>query len=159
MIHNLFKILDFFMFQKLTRRISSHLMNIYVPTSVLVMISWISFFIPTEIVPGRMALLVTIFLMLVNISNAAHSSGPAVAGFTAMDIWLVISMWFVALTLLEYACLLRMRYMNRFAKVRQKNQKRELKNKAGEACIILSKVKVFIYIKTCQIYLYPLISK
>ena len=44
------------------------LINVYLPTGILTFISFIGFLIPVDIVPGRMALLVTIFLMLVNVS-------------------------------------------------------------------------------------------
>ena len=48
-------------------------------TGVLTLTSAISFLIPVDMVPGRMALLVTIFLMLVNISNAQKKLGPVVS--------------------------------------------------------------------------------
>ena len=44
------------------------IMNVFLPTGILTFISFIGFLIPVDIVPGRMALLVTIFLMLVNVS-------------------------------------------------------------------------------------------
>ena len=47
---------------------SPYLLNVYLPTGLLTFISFIGFLIPVDIVPGRMALMVTIFLMLVNIS-------------------------------------------------------------------------------------------
>lgn len=61
-------------------------------------------------VPGRMALLVTIFLMLVNVSNAASVINPKSEGLTAMDLWLLICMVFVAFALFEYAILLKIRF-------------------------------------------------
>ena len=54
-------------------------MNTLLPTGLLTLTSVISFLIPVEMVPGRMALLVTIFLMLVNISNAEKKRGPVVS--------------------------------------------------------------------------------
>ena len=56
------------------------LMNVYLPTGMLTFISFIGFLIPVDIVPGRMALMVTIFLMLVNISAQEHNkvSRPSV---------------------------------------------------------------------------------
>ena len=45
---------------------------------MLLLISFIGFFIPVEMIPGRMALLVTIFLMLVNISSSEKADGPNV---------------------------------------------------------------------------------
>ena len=32
-------------------------------------VSWISFVVPPDVIPGRMALLITLFLVLVNIFN------------------------------------------------------------------------------------------
>ena len=54
------------------------LMNVYLPTGLLTFISFIGFFIPVEIVPGRMALLITIFLMLVNIRSDQFQRAPQV---------------------------------------------------------------------------------
>ena len=54
--------------------------NTYLPTAILSIISFIGFLIPVDMVPGRMALLVTIFLMLVNISSTERSRGPIVRG-------------------------------------------------------------------------------
>jgi hypothetical protein len=42
--------------------------NVYFPSSILVVASWVSFLIPPELVPGRMSLLVTVLLMLISIS-------------------------------------------------------------------------------------------
>ena len=53
-------------------------MNTYLPTFLLTMISFIGFLIPVDAVPGRMALLVTTFLMLVNISSTEKDRGPEV---------------------------------------------------------------------------------
>ena len=61
------------------KRISTpFLTNTYFPTGLLTIISFIGFVIPVDIVPGRMALLVTIFLMLVNTSSTERSRGPKV---------------------------------------------------------------------------------
>ena len=53
-------------------------MNVYLPTGLLTITSLIGFLIPPDIVPGRMALLVTIFLMMVNISSTERNRGPRV---------------------------------------------------------------------------------
>ena len=54
-------------------------MNTYLPTALLTIASFISFLIPVDVVPGRMALLVTIFLMLVNIRATERRMGPFVS--------------------------------------------------------------------------------
>ena len=82
----------------------------YLPTGLLVMISWISFFIPPDIVPGRMALLVTIFLMIINLSASSRVVAPRAKALTALDIWLLTSMIYVTMALFEYALLLKNRF-------------------------------------------------
>ena len=54
-------------------------MNVFLPTALLTITSFMGFLIPADLVPGRMALLVTIFLMLVNISSTERERGPAVS--------------------------------------------------------------------------------
>ena len=66
----------------LRRATKSHLFNTYVPSGTLTFMSFISFLIPADVVPGRMALLVTIFLMLVNISTMSAHRGPVVSNLT-----------------------------------------------------------------------------
>ena len=60
----------------MARSLTPFLMNVYIPTYLLTSASFIGFLIPVDMVPGRMALLVTIFLMLVNMSSSERSKGP-----------------------------------------------------------------------------------
>ena len=62
----------------LERLPTPYLINIYFPSGLLTIISFIGFVIPVDIVPGRMALLVTIFLMLINTSSTERNRGPKV---------------------------------------------------------------------------------
>ena len=64
---------------KLTRSPSPFYTNTYLPTGLLTLASFIGFVIPVEIVPGRMALLVTTFLMMVNIKSTERYVGPVVS--------------------------------------------------------------------------------
>ena len=50
----------------LTRRMSHYMITYYLPCSLFVVVSWTSFLIPSEDIQGRMALLVTLFLVLVS---------------------------------------------------------------------------------------------
>ena len=43
-------------------------------------VSWISFVVPPDVIPGRMALLVTLFLVLVNIFNTVTTNTPKAEG-------------------------------------------------------------------------------
>ena len=63
----------------LKRSSTPFFMNTYLPTGLLTIASFIGFVIPVEMVPGRMALLVTTFLMLVNIRSTERRMGPIVS--------------------------------------------------------------------------------
>ena len=63
----------------LERSPNPFLLNTFLPTGLLTAASFIGFLIPVEMVPGRMALLVTIFLMLVNIRSTEKRTGPLVS--------------------------------------------------------------------------------
>ena len=53
-----------------------------------------------------MALLVTLLLVLINISNGVTASMPLAEGVTAIEAWIFGAISFVAAALLEYALLL-----------------------------------------------------
>ena len=55
---------------------------------------------------GRMALLVTLFLVLVNIFNNVTTNTPKAEGLTAIEAWMLACILFVFATLAEYAGLL-----------------------------------------------------
>lgn len=52
------------------RKVTTYIWNLYFPTAILVMMSWGSFFVVPEVVPGRMVLLVTNVLTLVHVFMA-----------------------------------------------------------------------------------------
>ena len=74
-----------------------------------------SFLIPPEIVPGRMTLLVTLFLVLINIFNNITSNSPNVEGLTSISAWVITCILFVFGALSGYAGILFKK--NRLAKV------------------------------------------
>jgi hypothetical protein len=73
---------------KFSHKIESFLVNVYLPTGLLVVISYMSFLIPVNLVPGRMALVITILLMLNNVGASMKDRGPLVRGITEMTLCL-----------------------------------------------------------------------
>ena len=108
-------------------------MKVYLTTGLFIIVSWISFIVPPEVVPGntnnfhscsritilsgccvqiallmiifnvlfhylnlnfklagRMALLVTLFLVLVNIFNSVTGNAPKAEGLTAVETWVIL---------------------------------------------------------------------
>ena len=49
-----------------------YMIQVYLPSLMFVVVSWVSFTIKPEVVPGRMALLVTLFIVLINIFNSVR---------------------------------------------------------------------------------------
>ena len=68
-------------------RFLPYALNIYLPTTILVIVSWASFLINPEIIPGRMGLLVTIYLVLTNLSTGARAKAPPTGSITYVDAW------------------------------------------------------------------------
>merc|ERR1719154_327131 len=90
----------------LTRYVSTYIITYYLPSGLFVIVSWISFLIPMDVIPGRMALLVTLFLVLVNIFNNVTTNTPKAEGLTAIEAWMLACILFVFAALAEYAALL-----------------------------------------------------
>ena len=57
--------------------------------------SWVSFLIKPEVVPGRMGLLVTLFLVLINIFNSVREQAPISSRLNAIDLYLVVCIFLV----------------------------------------------------------------
>ena len=55
-----------------------------------------------------MALLVTVFLMEINLGSHHYSGAPSVQGLTAADVWILVCILFVSTALVEFAVLMKM---------------------------------------------------
>jgi hypothetical protein len=85
----------------LSRYVSTYIITYYLPSGLFVIVSWISFLIPMDVIPGRMALLVTLFLVLVNIFNTVTTNTPKAEGLTAIEAWMLACILFVFGALIE----------------------------------------------------------
>ncbi|GIY97886.1 glycine receptor subunit alpha-1 [Caerostris extrusa] len=95
------------------RRISSSLLNVYVPSTLVVFLSWISFWLDVAAVPARITLGVTSLLTLATQVVQARSGLPTISYMTAMDIWLFVCLLTVFGSLLEYAFTYQIYFVNR----------------------------------------------
>jgi len=90
----------------LQRKQMQYQIQVYLPSFMFVVTSWVSFLIKPEVVPGRMALLVTLFLVLINIFNSVREQAPISSRLNAVDLYLVVCVFFVFSALMEYAAIL-----------------------------------------------------
>ena len=74
-----------------------YLYEIYAPCILFVWISWYSFLIPPEMVPGRMTLLVTLLLMLVNTFFSVIQLTPQTSKITDMNVFITVCIIMVVL--------------------------------------------------------------
>ncbi|XP_042897324.1 glycine receptor subunit alpha-2-like isoform X2 [Parasteatoda tepidariorum] len=104
-----------------------HLIQTYLPTFLLVMVSWVSFWVPVEAAPARVALGVTTLLSLVTVASGIRSQLPPVSYAKAIDIWIGACSVMVFTSLLEFAA---SSYLNRMKVYHKEN-----------SCIIFNKEK------------------
>ena len=92
---------------ELTRKKGQIFLQVYLTSFMLVVVAWMSFIIPPDVVPGRMGLLVTVFLMLINIFISTKRYTPPSNGFlNAADMFVVACICHVFLGFIEYAFVL-----------------------------------------------------
>ncbi|XP_068726094.1 gamma-aminobutyric acid receptor subunit alpha-6-like isoform X1 [Montipora capricornis] len=91
-----------------SRRIGYYLINFYVPCIIMVVMSWISFWMDRECIGDRIALGITTVLTIVFLLGSSNSTMPRVSYPKAIDWYLMTSFIFVFTTLLM--CLLIFRF-------------------------------------------------
>ena len=93
------------------RKVAHYMITYYLPSSLFVVVSWASFLIPSDDIQatftfwqivifivslqGRMALLITLFLVLVNIFNAITTNSPKADGLNALQAWVIACIFFI----------------------------------------------------------------
>ncbi|XP_037543354.1 gamma-aminobutyric acid receptor subunit rho-3a [Nematolebias whitei] len=87
----------------LRRHIFFFMLQTYFPTMLMVMLSWVSFWIDRRAVPARVSLGITTVLTMSTIITGVSASMPQVSYVKAVDIYLWVSFLFVFLSVIEYA--------------------------------------------------------
>ncbi|KAK3859136.1 hypothetical protein Pcinc_034718 [Petrolisthes cinctipes] len=86
----------------LRRQNGYHVLQTYVPTILIVVISWVSFWLDPNAVPGRVSLGVTTLLTLTTLASGIRSQLPPVSYVKAIDVWIGVCMIMVFGALLEF---------------------------------------------------------
>ncbi|VDO36472.1 unnamed protein product, partial [Haemonchus placei] len=84
------------------REIMHHIIQSYLPTGLIVVISWFSFWLDVEAVPGRVSLSITTLLTLATQSSAARMALPQASYVKAIDVWMGACMAFVFSAMIEF---------------------------------------------------------
>merc|ERR1711892_529619 len=86
----------------LTRQIGYHIVQTYIPSTVMVILAWLSLFIPPESVPGRVGMAMTTLLTLTAMFSAVRNNVPKVSYVSYLDIWMLLCMIFVFSCIIEF---------------------------------------------------------
>lgn len=86
-----------------TRKYGFHLIQEFIPSALIVMLSWVSFWISLDAVPARISLGLLSVLTMTTQSSGSRTNLPEVSYIKAIDIWMSACMLFVFAALIEYA--------------------------------------------------------
>ncbi|XP_077292867.1 ligand-gated chloride channel homolog 3 [Arctopsyche grandis] len=113
---------------RLQRNIGYFVFQTYLPSILIVMLSWVSFWINHEATSARVALGITTVLTMTTISTGVRSSLPRISYVKAIDIYLVMCFVFVFAALLEYAAV-NYTYWGARAKKKTKSKSKDTDDK------------------------------
>ena len=103
----------------LERNIGYYLTQTYVPCVLVVILSWVNFWLSIDAVPARISLGVLTVLTITTQSAGIRASLPRVSYIKAIDVWNSACLVFVFTALLEYA------YINVQTRRHQKSASKE----------------------------------
>lgn len=87
----------------LQRNIGFYMIQIYIPSMLIVLLSWVSFWLNVDAVPARISLGILTVLTMTTQKSMAISSLPRVSYVKAIDVWMAACLCFVFASLLEFA--------------------------------------------------------
>ncbi|XP_068732853.1 glycine receptor subunit alpha-4-like [Montipora capricornis] len=85
------------------RKSTYYLIQIYIPSGMIVVLSWVSFWIDYNSIPARTALGITTVLAMTTLLFGVQSSLPSVPYIKAVDLFMIVSFANVFAALVEYA--------------------------------------------------------
>ena len=87
----------------LRRDLAFHLIQTYIPSVLIVVLSWVSFWLSYDAVPARISLGVLTVLTMTTMASGMAPHLPRVSYVKAMDVWLSTCQFFVFAALIEFA--------------------------------------------------------
>ncbi|KAH7730213.1 CRE-GLC-2 protein [Aphelenchoides avenae] len=88
---------------KLSRLVTYFVLQLYAPTTMIVIVSWVSFWIDMHSTAGRVALAMTTLLTITTMQSSINAKLPPVNYVKVIDVWLGACQSFVFAALIEYA--------------------------------------------------------
>jgi len=92
----------------LKRKYEPFLFEVYIPCMLFVIVSWISFIIDPQLVPGRMSLLIILFLVIINTFNSVKENAPSSSSnsLNSIESYSIFCIFCIFSAIIEYAIIL-----------------------------------------------------
>ena len=116
---------------ELERRYGGYLLQTYIPTILIVILAWVSFWVNMESDPARVALGVTTVLTMAAQLSGSKASIPQIHYPKAIDVWMAMCMVFVFTAMVEYA------FVNALMRRSPKNEKKKQHEENGNVKVLV----------------------
>eukprot|EP00794_Sanderia_malayensis_P006034 gene6034-6735_t len=90
------------------RRQEYFVFRVFIPSILIVMVSWSTFWISQDAVPARAGIIITTILTLITMLGVVNTNMPKVSYIKAIDLFLLVSFIFVFCALVEYIMVLNL---------------------------------------------------
>ncbi|KAL8617101.1 hypothetical protein ACOMHN_014271 [Nucella lapillus] len=87
----------------LVRSYGYYMAQVYIPSMLVVVLSWVSFWLDIDAVPARISLGLLTVLTMTTQGATARSNLPRVSYVKAIDVWMAMCLFFVFAALIEFA--------------------------------------------------------
>lgn len=87
----------------LQRQLGSYLASTYIPNVLIVMVSWLNFWVSIDAVPARITLGLLTLLGILTQATGMSANLPRVSYIKAIDVWIIACIIFVIGALIEFA--------------------------------------------------------
>lgn len=111
------------------------MIQVYIPSFLIVCLSWVSFWLNIDAVPARISLGLLTVLTMTTQSSGARATLPRVSYIKAIDIWMATCLLFVFAALIEFSVV--------NVKTRVQQRKR----------LSLKEIPLLLHAKVCKLYL------
>lgn len=84
-----------------SREFTFYLLQVFMPTMLLVALSWITFWLHQRSIPIRLGIWIGVLLSMMIVTTSVNDSGPSVSYIKAMDVWIGTCIVYILCVLIE----------------------------------------------------------